>query len=66
MLKVFDLIFWYEAYKTNLTLSRLRPISYTNQSIDLQSKSMDWFYMISASDVNGLNNEFQPIDNKCY
>ena len=26
-----------------LTLSRPRPISYRNQSIDLQSKSMDWF-----------------------
>ena len=27
----------------NLNLSRQRPISYRNQSIDLQSKSMDWF-----------------------
>ena len=26
-----------------LTLWRRRPISYRNQSIDLQSKSMDWF-----------------------
>ena len=26
-----------------LTLSRRRPISYRNQSIDLQSKSTDWF-----------------------
>ena len=26
-----------------LTLSRRRPISYRNQSIHLQSKSMDWF-----------------------
>ena len=26
-----------------LTLSRRRPISYRNQSIDLQSKSIDWF-----------------------
>ena len=24
-------------------LSRWRPLSYRNQSIDLQSKSMDWF-----------------------
>ena len=32
--------------KTNLlklTLSWRRPLSYRNQSIDLQSKSMDWF-----------------------
>ena len=29
--------------KTFLTPSRLRPILYRNQSIDLQSKSMDWF-----------------------
>ena len=27
----------------NLTLSWRRPISYRNQSIDLRSKSMDWF-----------------------
>ena len=27
----------------NLTLSWRRPISYRNQSIDLQSKSIDWF-----------------------
>ena len=27
----------------NLTLSRGRPLSYRNQSIDLHSKSMDWF-----------------------
>ena len=27
----------------NLTLSQRRPISYRNQIIDLQSKSMDWF-----------------------
>ena len=26
-----------------LTLSWRRPLSYRNQSIDLQSKSMDWF-----------------------
>ena len=26
-----------------LTLSRRRPLSYRNQSIDLQSKSMNWF-----------------------
>ena len=27
----------------NLTLSRRRPLSYRNQSTDLQSKLMDWF-----------------------
>ena len=27
----------------HLTLSRRRPLSYRNQSIDLGSKSMDWF-----------------------
>ena len=30
-------------YKRILTLSWRRPLSYRNQSIDLQSKSMDWF-----------------------
>ena len=29
-------------FKLHLTLSWPRPISYRNQSIDLQSKSMDW------------------------
>ena len=27
----------------HLTLSQRRPLSYRNQSIDLKSKSMDWF-----------------------
>ena len=31
------------ASSTQLTLSWRRPLSYRNQSIDLQSKSMDWF-----------------------
>ena len=30
-------------FTKNLTLSCWRPISYRNQSIDLQSKSVDWF-----------------------
>ena len=29
--------------KKRLTLSWRRPLSYRNQSIDLHSKSMDWF-----------------------
>ena len=28
---------------TALTLSRWMPLSYRNQSIDLRSKSIDWF-----------------------
>ena len=31
------------ASSTQVTLSWRRPLSYRNQSIDLQSKSMDWF-----------------------
>ena len=34
---------WYVVYLYCLTLSWRRPLSYRNQSIDLQSKSMDWF-----------------------
>ena len=37
---------------TTLTLSWLRPLSNRNQSIDLQSKSMDWFLY-----DNGLRHE---------
>ena len=33
----------WKAKEYHLTLSRWRPLSYRNQSIDLQSKSMDWF-----------------------
>ena len=33
----------YPDHVSLLTLSRRRPISYKNQSIDLRSKSMDWF-----------------------
>ena len=32
-----------EKWLATLTLSWRRPLSYRNQSIDLQSKSMDWF-----------------------
>ena len=36
----------------NLTLSWRRPLSFRNQSLDLQSKSMDWFLY-----DNGLRHE---------
>ena len=41
---------------SSLTLSWRRPLSYRNQSIDLQSKSMDWFLMeeLSVSDLYWL------------
>ena len=39
----------------NLTLSRRRPLSYRNQSIDLLAKSMDWFLYDTASVLKGLN-----------
>ena len=42
-----------------LTLSWRRPLSYRNQSIDLPSKSMDWFLYETASVMKGLN-----LDNK--
>ena len=39
-------------YKHLLTLSWQRPVSYRNQSIDLQSKTIDWFLY-----DNGLRHE---------
>ena len=39
-------------FRNNLTLSWWRPLSYRNQSIDLQSKSVDWFLY-----DNGLRHE---------
>ena len=38
--------------KAFLTLSRRRPLSYRNQSINLQNRSMDWFLY-----DNGLRHE---------
>ena len=48
-------LYWYVKYDENkdfLTLSWWRPLSYRNQSIDLQSKSVDWFLY-----DNGLHHE---------
>ena len=42
----------YQRHLFHLTLSWQRPLSYRNQSIDLQSKSMDWFLY-----DNGLHHE---------
>ena len=39
----FDVMFVLFKSSDHLTLSRQRSISYRNQSIDLQNKSMDWF-----------------------
>ena len=36
-----------EHFASFLTLSWRRPLSYRNQSIDLQSKSMDWFLCVN-------------------
>ena len=44
-----------------LTLSWRRPLSYRNQSIDLQSKSMDWFLY-----DNGLRHERVKVANKLF
>ena len=47
-----------------LTLSWRRPLSYRNQSIDLQSKSMDWFLYDNGprhESVNNVSLELQPI-----
>ena len=44
--------------KVFLTLSWRRPLSYRNQSIDLQSKSMDWFlhYGLRLERIKNLAN----------
>ena len=34
---------WYSTTPTTLTFSWRRSLSYENQSIDLRTKSMDWF-----------------------
>ena len=46
--------------KVRLTLSWRRPLSYRNQSIDLRSKSMDWFLY-----HNGLRHERVKSQSTC-
>ena len=49
-----------------LTLSWRRPLSYRNQYIDLQSKSMDWFlYDNGLRHERVKNNFFACIYNEC-
>ena len=43
-----------------LTLSRWRPLSYGNQSIDLQTKSMDWFLYNRDLDHERVKNNISP------
>ena len=39
-----EIIYWGQIdYENNITLSWRRSLSYRNQFIDLQNKSMDWF-----------------------
>ena len=55
--------------KGTLTLSWRGPLSYRNQSIDLQSKSVDWFCMITASVMKRVNEyfaEFQLEENNMF
>ena len=42
-LVIYDKSYRCAQLQVSLTLSWRRPLSYRNQSIDLQSKSMDWF-----------------------
>ena len=39
-----------------LTFSRRGPLSYRNQSIDLQNKSMDWFLYDNGPRLERVNN----------
>ena len=51
--------------KVFLTLSWQSPLSYRNQSIDLRSKSMDWFLYdngLRHERVNVLKNTPQTIE----
>ena len=44
--QILSILFIYHSYQSfisYITLSWRRPLSYRNQSIDLRSKSMDWF-----------------------
>ena len=45
-----------------LTLSWRKPISYRNQSIDLLSKSMDWFLY----DIGLCHERVKPLNSLCH
>ena len=47
----------YHAYDKN-NLSRRRPLSYRNQSIDLRSKSLDWFLHDNGLRLERVNAEY--------
>ena len=47
--------------EATLTLSRQRPLSYRNQSIDLPSKSMDWFLYDNGLRHKRVKNERSEI-----
>ena len=47
--------------KFALTLSRRRPLSYRNQSIDLQSKWMDWFLYDKGLRLQRVNHRATPL-----
>ena len=51
--------------ENSLTFSWRRPLSYRNQSIDLQSKSMDWFLYNSGPRHERVkkNTRFGKINN---
>ena len=51
--------------KPHLTFSCRWSLSYKNQSIDLQRKLVDWFYMIGTSVMNKLKISF-TYPSPCY
>ena len=59
--EISEILFWRMSFPedsfanlTPLSLSKQRSLWYRNQSIDLQSKSIDWFYMIGNSVMKEL------------
>ena len=50
----------------SLTLSRRRPLSYRNQSIDLLHKSMDWFLYDNGLRLERVNEKHSIKILKCH
>ena len=55
-----------EGIESTLTLSRRRPLSYRNQSTDLESKSMDWFLYDNGLRLERINENTICIDFQFY
>ena len=62
LLKFLINIYQVRYHRNYLTLSRRSPLSYRNQSIDLGSKSKDWFLYDNGLRLERVKHSFQDLN----